>query len=102
MSSSYSFVAHKRCFHFEARYVRFKAWKGRDPENEEPPSEVKNILRPVVLWRYEDIKAWLCKPSVSVIRGEIMTPDSSYDCRIKLRAGINIIKQDFLNIYYKG
>ncbi|XP_046846607.1 uncharacterized protein LOC124440295 isoform X2 [Xenia sp. Carnegie-2017] len=77
-----------------ARYVRFKAWKGRDPENEEPPSEVKNILRPVVLWRYEDIKAWLCKPSVSVIRGEIMTPDSSYDCRIKLRAGPRYLDED--------
>ncbi|XP_046846610.1 uncharacterized protein LOC124440295 isoform X5 [Xenia sp. Carnegie-2017] len=78
----------------QARYVRFKAWKGRDPENEEPPSEVKNILRPVVLWRYEDIKAWLCKPSVSVIRGEIMTPDSSYDCRIKLRAGPRYLDED--------
>ncbi|XP_028398389.1 uncharacterized protein LOC114521994 [Dendronephthya gigantea] len=70
------------------RNVRFKVWEGLPSDTEdEPPMEVKNILTQVVLRGNESIKAWLCYPSTSVLRGEIMIPASPYDCRIKLRGG---------------
>ena len=69
------------------RNIRLKVWEGLPAETDEPPLEVKNILKQVFLCSDESIKAWICCPSTSCVRGEIMTPDSEYDCRIKLRAG---------------
>jgi hypothetical protein len=71
------------------RSVRLKAWEGLPPGNDEPPFEVKNILNPVSFEAVEgnDIKAWICCPSTTILRGEIMIPNSRYDCRMKLRAG---------------
>ena len=68
--------------------MRLKVWEGLPPGRNEPPVEVKNILSPVFLDAEESIKAWICYPSVSVVRGEIMIPNSLYDCRMKLRAGM--------------
>ncbi|XP_046847084.1 uncharacterized protein LOC124440703 isoform X1 [Xenia sp. Carnegie-2017] len=76
------------------RTVRLKAWKCDPLEMEEPPFEVKNILREVDLKHCRNIKAWLCRPSVTVAKGEIMSPKSSYDCRIKLRAGPRFLAGD--------
>ena len=56
----------------------------------EPPVEVKNILNKVILKDDKSIKAWICHPSTSVLRGEIMIPTSRYDCRMKLRAGMHL------------
>jgi hypothetical protein len=75
---------------FLDRSIRLKVWEGLPPGRDEPPVEVKNILRQVFLQAEEGIKAWICYPSTSCLRGEIMTPNSSYDCRIKLRAGMFI------------
>ncbi|CAB4030645.1 Hypothetical predicted protein, partial [Paramuricea clavata] len=70
------------------RIVRLKAWEGLPPDSDEkPPDGVKYILTPVALQAEESIKAWICCPSKTVLRGEIMTPNSEYDCRLKLRAG---------------
>ena len=69
------------------RSVRLKVWEGLPPGSDEPPIEVKNILRRVFLHGMQDINAWLCYPSVSVLRGEIIAPNLQYDCRMKLRAG---------------
>jgi hypothetical protein len=69
------------------RNVRLKVWEGLPPGRNEPPVEVKNILIPVFIQNDESIKAWICYPSTSCLRGEIMTPKSQYDCRMKLRAG---------------
>jgi hypothetical protein len=69
------------------RNVRLKVWEGLPPGRNEPPVEVKNILIPVFIQNDESIKAWICEPSTSCLRGEIMTPKSQYDCRMKLRAG---------------
>ena len=68
--------------------MRFKAWKGLPPHSDGPPVEVKYILEKVSVRADEDIDAWICYPSTTVLRGEILTPNSLYDCRIKLRAGI--------------
>ena len=67
--------------------MRLKVWEGLPPGRNEPPVEVKNILIPVFIQNDESIKAWICYPSISCVRGEIMTPKSRYDCRMKLRAG---------------
>jgi hypothetical protein len=75
-------------YFFLDRNVRLKAWDGLPLGSDEPPVEVKNILSPVFLDAEEGIKAWICSPSVSVVRGEIMIPNSLYDCRMKLRAGM--------------
>ena len=74
---------------FLDRNVRLKVWEGLPPGNDEkPPVEVKNILTPVFFQSEDGIKAWICYPSTSFLKGEIMTPNSQYDCRIKLRAGM--------------
>ena len=74
---------------FLDRSVRLKAWEGLPPDSDEkPPIEVKNILTPVALQAEEGIKAWICNPSVTVLREEIMTPNSEYDCRLNLRTGM--------------
>ena len=71
---------------FADRYVRLKLWEGLP--DMEPPSEVKNLLKQVFLEHHgEDLVAWLCYPSTTMVRGEIMTPCSKYDCRLKLRTG---------------
>ena len=67
-----------------------KVWEGLPAGTDEPPVEVKNILRQVFLHDEKSIMAWLCHPSSSCVRGEIMTPESQYDCRIKLRTGKSI------------
>ena len=80
---------------FLDRNVRLKAWKGlRLPPDceDEPPVEVKNILKQVFLHEENGIKAWICYPSSSILRGEIITPNSTYDCRMKLRAGMLVKK----------
>ena len=84
------FLFYFHLFLFLGRSVRVKVWEGLPPGRDEPPVEVKNILRQVSLQAEEGIKAWICYPSTSCLRGEIMTPNSSYDCRIKLRAGMFI------------
>ena len=69
--------------------MRLKLWEGLPSDgDDEPPVEVKYILRPVFVQDEDSIKAWICYPSTSVLRGEIITPDSKYDCRMKLRAGM--------------
>ena len=77
------------------RNVRLKAWKGLRPGpsgiDDKPPHEVKNILTPVILQADKDIKAWICYPSVDVLRGEIMTPNSPYDYKMKLRTGMLLV-----------
>jgi hypothetical protein len=86
---------------FLGRNVRLKAWKGLRPGplgiDDKPPHEVKNILTPVILQADKDIKAWLCYPSVYVLRGEIMTPNSLYDCRMKLRTGMLLRIKSYVN-----
>ena len=71
--------------------MRLKAWEGLprpSDSHHEPPDEVKNILSPVLLQGDGSIKAWICYPSTSVVKDEILTPDSKYDCRMKLRVGM--------------
>ena len=74
-------------------------WEGLPAETDEPPLEVKYVLKQVFLCGDKSIKAWICHPSTSCVRGEIMTPDSQYDCRIKLRAGKFIWDYDAVKIY---
>ena len=40
-----------------------------------------------VLEEHEDVVAWLCYPSTTLVKGEIMMPHLKYDCRLKFRAG---------------
>ena len=69
--------------------MRLKAWEGLSSDSHhEPPDEVKNILKQVFLQGDDSIKAWICYPSTSVVKDEILTPDSKYDCRMKLRVGM--------------
>ena len=69
--------------------MRLKVWDGLPSDcDNKPPVEVKNILRPVFIQDEDSIRAWICYPSTSVLKGEIITPDSAYDCRMKFRAGM--------------
>ena len=61
------------------RNIRMKVWEGLPAGTNEPPVEVKNILKQVFLPDEESIMAWLCHPSTSCVRGEIMTPESQYE-----------------------
>ncbi|XP_028399889.1 uncharacterized protein LOC114523221 [Dendronephthya gigantea] len=70
------------------RTVRLKVWQNLPSDIADgPPVEVKNILKKVILEADKSIEAWICHPSTTVLRGEIMIPTSRYDCRMKLRAG---------------
>ena len=70
------------------RQVRLKSWEKLPPDSEQPPAEVKYLLRPVFIKTNGDLKAWLCYPSTTVFRANAMSPKSRYDCRMKLRAGM--------------
>ena len=102
-------------FSFTAqRYLRFKVWEGL--EGDEPPIEVKYLIKQVsvegcrdavetsqndvegqddVLEGHEgvvlpgrgNVVAWLCCPSTTLVKGEIIMPHLKYDCRLKFRAG---------------
>ena len=72
--------------------MRLKVWEGLPSDCDKPPVEVKYILKQVFIQDEDSIRAWICYPSTSVLRGEIMTPNSKYDCRIKFRAGMLIMR----------
>jgi hypothetical protein len=84
----YTYFIFVSFIHFLDKTIRLKAWEELPPCSKQPPAEVKNILGPVTLKANEDLKAWICYPSTSVFRANIMSPRSPYDFRMKLRAGL--------------
>ena len=74
------------CCYLTGKNVRLKVWESLP--DDEPPREVKNLLKKVFLeGKGEKVVAWLCYPSSTIVRGDIIKPCSKYDCRLKLRGG---------------
>ena len=49
-----------------------------------------NVLKgheDVMVPRGGNVVAWLCYPSTTIVKGEILMPHLKYDCRLKFRAG---------------
>ena len=70
------------------RTIRFKSWQREQLRSDEPPEQVKNLLTPVHVKGQENtLLSWLCRPSDTIVRGDLFAPNSKYDIRLKLRTG---------------
>ena len=107
--TSWMWICIPSCCCLAGRFVRLKVWESL-PDNE-PPREVKNLLKKVFLeGKGENVVAWLCYPSSTIVRGNIITPCSKYDYRLKLRGGkrhakVSVVRRKILILhmlsYYK-